>query len=52
MVLKWKSLNFFFFFFLLVLDYWVFIKEMYNWRAPLRLFSSNDYREQREFMQI
>ena len=35
-----------------VLDYSVFIKEMYNWRAPLGLFSSNDYRKQREFMQI
>ena len=56
MVLKWKSVKFFFFFFFSlykqVLDYWVFIQEMYNWRAPLRLFSSNDYREQREFMQI
>ena len=30
----------------------MFINEMYNWRAPLQLFSSNDYREQREFMQI
>ena len=30
-----------------VLDYWMFINEMYNWRAPLRLFSSNYYREQR-----
>ena len=56
MVLKWKSVKvFFLLFFSLykqVLDYWVFIKEMYNWRAPLRLFSSNDFREQREFMQI
>ena len=56
MVLKWKSVNFFFFSFFSLykqeLDYWAFIKEMYNWRAPLRLFSSNDYREQREFMQI
>ena len=35
-----------------VLDNWVSIKEMYYWRAPLRLFSSNHYREQREFIQI
>ena len=31
------------------LDYWVFIKNMHNRRAPPRLFSSNEYRKQREF---
>ena len=35
-----------------LLDYWGFIKEMYQWRGSPWLFSSTGYREQRKFMQI
>ena len=35
-----------------MLEYQVFIKEIYNWRGSLGLFTSNCYREQGKFMQI
>ena len=42
--------GFFFLLFKQMLDYWVFIKEMFSWRGSLWLFTSNC--EQGKFMQI
>ena len=49
----WSSRVFFCFLYInrcLTIEF--FIKEMYNWRSSLRLFTSNCYREQIKFIQI